>query len=276
MFRVCERVVVLINDIEKIDNLIKKGVEFANEHKKRLEVLFVHEAPTFSLPDYFFSSHSKKAKLDRDRVESKIKEDIHKIDSGIKTLLFIVEGTTLDTVLSHAKGSTEILFITSYEKKTTQKLLKKTPYSYLILKNSSFTHHNILMPVELDDSTKDDIKLIKDIFPKSSIEIVHDYRYRIPYTEVDIVPVVSHLDREIHQETRANERDIFESYKKEFNIQGDFIEEKESLNIDLLNYIESRETDLIVIHHQEELMFSPSVTFNLLDKVSSNFLILNR
>ena len=281
MFRVFEKVVVLINDIEKIDDLLKKGVEFANGHKKKLEVLFVHETPTFSLPDYFFSSHSsKKAKLDRNAVESKIKKHIHHLDSGIKSIVFILEGNTLNSVLSHAKGNTNILFISSYEKKTTQKLLEKTPYSYLIFKNSSFIHHNIIMPIELDAGAKDDIKLIKDVFPKSAIEIVHDYRYRIPNLETDgsisIVPVVGHLDKELHQETREKERNIFENYKKEFNIQGDFIEEKKGLNIDLLNYIENRDTDLIVIHHQEELMFVPSVTFNLLDKVSSDFLVLNR
>ena len=281
MFHIFERVVVLINDIEKIDDLLKKGVEFANEHKKRLEVLFVHEKPTFSLPDYFFSSHStKKAKLNRNRVENKIQKHIHQLDSSIKSVVFILEGSTLDSVLSHAKGSTDILFISSYEKKLTQKLLEKTPFSYLIFKNSSFIHHNILMPIELDDGVKDDIKLTKDIFPKSSIEIVHDYRYRIPNIETDgsisIVPVVGHLDKELHQETREKQRGLFENYKKEFNIQGNFIEEKKGLNIDLLNYIENRNTDLIVIHHQDEPMFVSSVTFNLLDAVSSDFLVLNR
>jgi len=281
MFHVFERVVVLINDIEKIDDVLKKGVEFANQHKKKLEVLFVHEKPTFSLPDYFFSSHpTQKTKLNKNIIENKIQKHIHLLDSSIEHVVFILEGNTLETVLNHAKGSKNILFISSYEKKLTQKLLEKTPYSYLIFKNSSFIHHNILMPIELDEGVKEDIRLTKDIFPKSSISIVHDYRYRIPTVEEDgsmlIVPVVSHLDKELHQGAREKQRGIFEDYKKEFNLQGDFIEEKKGLNRDLLNYIENQNTDLIVIHHQEEQMFVPSVTFNLLDAVSSDFLVLNR
>ena len=281
MFRIFERVVVLINDIENIDDLLKKGVEFANEHKKRLEVLFVHEKSVFSMSDYFFSSHSsKKDKLDIDKVKNKIQKHIYNLDSYIKSDIFISEETTLNSVLTHAKDNRNILFISNYEKKITQKLLQKTLFSYLIFKNNSFTPHNILMPITLEEGTKDDIKLTKDIFPKSSIEIVHDYRYKIPVVESDglisIIPVVSHMDKELHIKTREKEKNIFEKYKKEFNVQGSFIEEKKGLNIDLLDYIEKRDTDLIVIHHQDEEMFVPSVTFNLLDEVSSDFLILNR
>ncbi len=281
MFHVFKKVVVLINDIEKIDDLLKKGIEFANQHKKRLEVLFVHEKPTFSLPDYFFLSHSsKKNKLDRDIVESKIQKHIHHFDSSIKSTIFILEGSTLSSVLSYAKEDNDMIFISSYNKKVTQKLLEKTPFSYLILKNNSFTYHNILMPIKIEKSTKDDIKLTKDIFPKSSIDIVHDYYYKTPDVETDglvsVVTVVGHLDKELYKNSKERDKKLFENCKKEFNLEGDFMEEKKGLNIDLFEYIENRDVDLIVMHHQEEEMFVSSLTFDLLDKVSTDFLVLNR
>ena len=281
MFHIFKRVVVLINDIDKIDDLLKKGVEFANQHKKILEVLFVHEKPTFSLPNYFFLSHSSKInKLDRDRVESKIQEHIHSFDSRIKSNISILEGTTIGSVLSYAKEDNDILFISSYDKKVSKKLLEKTPFSYFILKNNSFTYNNIIMPITIDKGTRDDIKLIKDIFPKSSIEIVHDYYYKTPDIQTDglvsVVTVIGNLDKELYKNSKERDKKLFENCKKEFNLQGDFMEEKKGLNIDLVDYIENRDVDLVVIHHKDDEMFVSSVTFNLLDKVSSDFLVLNR
>ena len=281
MFHIFKRVVVLINDIENIDDLLKKGIEFANQHKKRLEVLFVHEKPFFSLPDYFFlSSSSKKNSLDIDIVESKIKKHIHSFDSSIKSNISVVEGSTLESVLNYAKYDNDILFICNYNKKLTQKLLEKTAFSYFIIKSNSLTYNNIIMPIKIDKGTKDDIKLIKDIFPKSTIEIVHDYYYKEPEIETDglisVVTVVGNLDRELYQKSKERDKNLFENCKKEFNLQGNFMEEKKGLNIDLVEYIQSRDVDLIVIHHQEDEMFVSSVTFNLLDKVSSDFLVLNR
>lgn len=281
MFRLFKRVVVLINNIENIDDLLKKGIEFANQHKKRLEVLFVHEKLFFSLPDYFFlSSSSKKNSLDIDIVESKIKKHIHFFDSNIKSNISVVEGHTLESVLNYAKDDNDILFICNYNKKVTQKLLEKTAFSYFIIKSNSLTYDNIIMPIKIDKSTKDDIKLIKDIFPKSTIEIVHDYYYKEPEIETDglisVVTVVGNLDRELYQKSKERDKNLFENCKKEFNLQGNFMEEKKGLNIDLVEYIQSRDVDLIVIHHQEDEIFVSSVTFNLLDKVSSDFIVLNR
>ncbi len=281
MFHVFKRVVVLINDIDKIDDLLKKGVEFANKHKKKLEVIFVHEKPTFFLPDYFFLLNSSKTdKLDKDTIKSKIQKHIHSFDSGMKSKISIFEGSTLSSVLSYAKEDNDMLFISSYDKKVTKKLLSKTPFSYLIFKNDVFTYHNILMPITLDKGTKDDIKLTKDLFPKSSIDIVHDYYYKTPDVQTDglvsIVTVVGNLDKELYQKSKERDRNIFENCKKEFNLQGNFIEEKRGLNIDLVDYIENRDVDLIVVHHKDDEMFVSSVTYNLLDKVSSDFLVLNR
>ena len=275
-----KRVVVLINDINKIDDLLKKGVEFSKQHNKTLEVLFVQEKATNSLLDYFLSSHSKRyTSLDKDSLKEKIQKHIQQLDANLKSEIFITEENILKVVSTHAKECKDILFITNYNKYLSQKLLKKTPYSYWIFKNSSLTYNNIVLPIELSDDVTDDIKLTKDIFPKSSIGIVHDYRYMIPRVNSDgsavIVPVIGNIDKELHHKTRAKHKSIFNNYKKKFNVDGDFIEEKRGLNKDLINYIKNRDTDLVVIHHHEEVMFVPSLTFNLLDKVSSNFLVLN-
>ena len=281
MHHIFKRVVVLINDINKIDDLIQKGVSFSKQHQTTLEVLFVQEKPTYSIFDYFRTFSSVKyLPLDKESVRVKIQKHLDLLDSGTKSSLLIVEEDTLERVLAHAKNCKDILFITNYDEKLSQKLLEKTPYSYWIFKNSSLTHNNILLPIELSEGARDDIKLTQDIFPQSSIGLVHDYRYMIPHNEKDgsmsIVPVVGHIDRELHQGIREKQKTVFENYKKEFNVEGDFIEEKKGISKDLMSYIKERDTDLVVIHHQEELMFVPSLTFNLLHEVHSDFLVLNR
>ena len=281
MLHTFKRVVVLINNIKNIDELLQKGIEFSKQHKTTLEVLFVQEKPSHSLFDYFLSSSSETySPLDKDMVKAKIQKYIDELDNSIQSEVFIVEEDTLQRVLTHGKEGRNILFITNYNEKLSQKLLEKTPYSYWIFKNDSLNHTNILLPIVLSESAKEDIKLTQDIFPKSSIGIVHDYRYKIPTIKSDgfvsIIPIVSNIDSEFHKEAREKQKNIFEDYKKEFNVKGDFIEEKKGVEKDLLNYIKNRDTDLIVLHHQEEEMFIPSLTFNLLDEVPNDFLVINR
>jgi len=281
MHHTFKKIVVLINDISKIDDLLQKGVEFSKQHKKTLEVLFVQEKPTDSLLGFLLPSYSKAyTPLDRDKVKEKIQKYISQLDKDTQSEVIILEENILKRVLAHAKECKDTLFITNYDKKLSQKLLEKTPYSYWIFKNSSLTYNNILLPIELSNDAVDDIKLTQDIFPKSSIDIVHDYHYMIPSKEEDgstsLIPVVGSIDTELHEETRKRQKNIFDNYKKEFHLNGTFIEEEKGLDKDLLNYIKDRNTDLVVIHHQEKRMFVPSLTFNLLDNVPSNFLVLNR
>jgi hypothetical protein len=281
MHHTFKRIVVLINDISNIDDLLQKGVDFSKQHKKTLEILFVQEKPTDSLLDYFLSSRSRAyIPLDKVQVKEKIQKYINQLDTDAKSEVTILEENILERVLAHAKTCKDILFITNYDKKLSEKLLEKTPYSYWIFKNSSLTYNNILLPIELSDEAVDDIKLTQDIFPQSAIDIVHDYRYMIPRTEKDgsatIVPIVGSVDKELHEGTREKQKRIFENYKKEFHVKGDFIEEKKGLEKDIVNYIKDKETDLVVIHHQEKLMFVPSLTLDLLEDVPLNFLVLNR
>ncbi len=281
MHHIFQRIVVLIDDIKEIDDLLQKGIEFSKQHQKTLEVLFVQEKHSSSLLDYFTSSASKEyTRFDRYRVEEKIQKHIDQLDSSTKSEVTIVEEDILERVKLHASGCRDILFITNYDKKLSQKLLEKTPYSYWIFKNSSLDYSHILLPIQLSEEAKEDIKFTKEIFPRSRVCIVHDYHYMIPRKERDgsptIIPVVGSVDKELHKETREKEKHLFENYKKEFGVEGDFLEEKKGLEKDLLNYIKGRETDLVVIHHQEKLMFVPSLTFDLLEDVPLNFLVLNR
>jgi len=281
MHHTFKRVVVLINDISNIEDLVQKGIDFSKQQKKKLEILFVQERATDSLLDYFFSSPSKEyTPLNKDKVEKQIQKYIDQLDNKIEREVLILEENVLKRVLAYAKECKDILFITNYDKKLSEKLLEKTPYSYWIFKNSSLTYNNILLPIELSDDAVDDIKLTQDIFPKSSIDIVHDYHYMIPHTDKDgspmLIPVVGSIDTKSHEGTRKKQKNIFDNYKKYFHVQGDFIEEKKGLDKDLIEYIKEKDTDLVVIHHKEKLMFVPSLTFNLLHELPSNFLILNR
>jgi len=276
MTHIFKRIVVLINDVVEMESLLKKGVEFSKKHKTSLEVLFIHENHLFELPDYFLSPTAIAEKeINKEKIKEKIKSIIYSLEDKKETPIFIVEEDSLDRVLYHGKDNKDILFITSYHKELTQKLLEKTPYSYWILRSETTTYNNILLPIDLSEDSSNIIKLTKHIFPKSSISIMHEYRY-ILSENAALAPVESYLGQEEYDSDKEREKEIFESYKKEFNLQGDFIQEKYKLDEDLINYITEKKSDLVVMHHQDADIFtSPSIIVHLLHTLPSDFLVFN-
>ena len=75
MHHLFDRVIVLLNDLENMDTLLKRGVEFSKKHETSLEVLYVHEEPFFAVPDFFLSEENRgKEEIDK----HKVKEEIQK------------------------------------------------------------------------------------------------------------------------------------------------------------------------------------------------------
>ena len=282
MNHIFKRVVVILNEIENIDSLLKKAIDFSKKHKTSLEVLFVDEKPFFQLPDYFSSSNKS---VDNKMSIVEIKREV---DNRLKALgyldavsILVRIDDTFDQVLEYGKGSKEILFITAYHEALNVELLKKTPYSFWILKGNEDTYTDILLPIDLNSKSVDVIKLTQHIFPTNRISMLHDYHYssNLSMTEdshLKTTPVVSKIDVTMNKNLKEKQRQLFEEYKKEFNLGGEFIEEKKGLENDLVEYIETHHSDLVVMNHQDvDLFSSPSLMVKLLHRVPRDFLLFN-
>jgi len=283
MNHVFKRVVVLVNSMKRMEYLLEKAVDFSNKHKSTLEVLFINEEPLFQLPDYFLS-HEKivKERMDKRSIKKSIQDKIDNLTSHQPVSITVLVDNTIEQVLQYGKENRDILFITLYNEKLNAKLLQKSPYSFWILKNELKNYEEILLPIDLNKKSVEIINATKHIFPKTQLSVVHDYRFTLDMgvteeNHLKITPVVkSSRSRELSQERKERQRELFGRYKDDFNLKGDFIEEKRGLEEDLVEYIEPTKSDLIVMYPEEiELFSSTHLIQKLMERVTKDFLVLN-
>jgi len=282
MNHIFNRVVVVVNEIENIDTLLEKAVAFSHQHQTTLEVLFVHEEPLFQLPDYFLSDEKiSKNTIDKKKIKKSIQEKLSTLNHHETVSILVLVDDTLDQVMEYGKENKDILFITAYHEELNSKLLHKSPYSFWIVKNKIKSYNKILLPIDLNEKSVEVIKATEHIFPAVQLGMVHDYRFTLDMTLMEddhlkITPIVSSMDIEISQEKKERQRVLFETYKRDFNLTGDFIEENEGLEEDLVEYINKSQAELIVMYPEEiELFLSSSLIIKLLHRVPKDFLVLN-
>ena len=277
-----KRVVVLLNDLENIDNLLKKAKNFSIEHQTTLEILYVQEEALFGIPDYFLSEDKiATERLDKKKIKAKIQEHLSNLGIHDKHAILVYEDDAVDQTRHYAKEQKDMLFITAYHPSLSKKLIEKTPYSFWIVKNDIQSYSNIVLPLDFTKNAKKSLQMSKHIFPQKSITMLHDYRYILDTMSVqveylDVTPVLTPDIIEFNETLKKEQKKKFENYKKEFDVQGECIEGEGALDKDLIEYISKRGFDLTVMYHQNaELFLSPTLILELLKELSTDFFIFN-
>jgi len=279
-----KRTVLLLNNLDKIDNLLKKAIKFSSQHQTILEILYVHEVALFEIPDYFLSKdRMAKNQIDKEKIQAKIEESIKAFDEVFNHAILVYIDDTVDRVIQHAKKEKQILFITPYEPKLSESLIQRVPYSFLIIKDDALEeYNNIIVPLDLKEKSRKVLLVAKEIFATKPITILHDYRYLLDMMTIQVdyfnlAPITTPNLLELNQTVKADQQKSFEAYKKEFNIEGVFIDDDySSLDKSLIEYISNHNFDLTLLYHQDtELFLSPSLIVELMKKVSTDLFILN-
>jgi len=277
-----KRTVVLLNDFASIDNLLQKAIDFSRQHQTSLEVLYVHEDPLFDVPDYFLSEDKiTNEQLDKSKIKKKIEEHLVALGESDDHAILVYEDDTVDQVIHYGNAQKDLLFITAYHANISDNLVSKTPHSFWIIKHGGSEYQKIALPIDFTQKGEAVLQASKHIFDAKRITMVHDYRYlldtlSVPIDYLDVSPMVSPDIFEINEELRAEKREQFEAYKKEFEVEGECIDAEGSLDQDLMDYISKKEFDLVIMYHQEnELFLSPSLIVLLLNALSCDFFIFN-
>jgi len=277
-----KRTVVLLNNFENIDILLKKAIDFSIQHDSTVEILYVQEEALFDTPNYFLSEEQiNNEELDKKLVKAKIQEHLHELNIQDKHSILVYEDDTVDQILHYAKEEKNILFITAYHHELSENLIKKTPYSFWIIKNSTEDYNNIAIPLDFSEDGKTIVHASKHIFSQSSITMIHDYRYLLDSltSQVDylnVIPIITPDIIEFNEKLKIEQKQKFENYKKEFDLKGVCIEGTGALDEDLIRYISHRDFDLTIMYHQDsELFLSPSLILELLKKLQTDFFIFN-
>ena len=276
------RVVVLLNDLEKIDTLLERAINFSREHETILEILYVHEEPLFDIPDYFLSDEKiDEGTIDTSKIKEKIQRHLDAFDLEESHAILVYLDDTVHRLLTHLTDAEHTLVVTTYNEELTTKLITKTPYSYWILKNDKTgAYRNMVFATDLSNESKNVIELTQHIFKSSELHLLYDYRYILDTLAIredylNVTPITIDVDMEINENRKTEEKKRFDGYKKEFNIEGIFLEGEGLLEDDLAKYIDTNNFGLTILYRKDEDLFSsPSLILSLMDRLSSDFFIV--
>ena len=97
-----KRILVGIDVHERSNDVLKRALNMANEHKADLFIVHAVKVPWLSVPSYF---GSKDLGVDSDAISKKIEKKIKTLNKGskINTYVFVKEGTADDIILYESK-----------------------------------------------------------------------------------------------------------------------------------------------------------------------------
>jgi len=270
-----QKIIAVLNDFKTADDVLEKALELSSKQKAMLEILYVHEEPLFDIPDYFRSDESIKGNLvDKDKIKKEIEDRVSKIKDDHDFAVLVYINDTTDRLVTLIKEDSDIFVITAYHEKITKKLVKKSHFPVLVIKNRAKEYKKIVIPVEMSKGSLKCIDFAKTLFSRDKIRLLHDYRYIVnPYTmDINYLGVPS-IEPTINIEIQEQKKESFEALKKDTNLQGDFIEEDLSIEEDLAKFIEENGFDLTILCSDKKSFLSNSVFFSLLEILSTDVLI---
>jgi len=280
MEHIFNRVIVLVNDLEKMEILLEKGVVFANGHNAFLEVLFVHEVPLFEIPDYFLSEEKiAEGLISKDKIHQEIEEVLKGLEIEKEPAILVYENDTVDRLLTLLKDTKETLVVTAYHTSLSAKLVEETPYAFWFIKEDERDYNNIALPMELEDEFEKCIKLTQHLFPKGEITLLHDYRsmsaaLMVSQDYMGGTPMPTQVDVELDQLFREKQLKIFNEYMEKYAVEGVFFEGEGVMYEDIMHYIQDNDFDLTVLYRNSNELFLTSTRITeLIKEVSTDILV---
>jgi len=275
-------VLVVMNDFEKTKSILKKALQISSEQAADLQVLYVYEAPLFSLPDYFRFKEASEDKVDAAKVEEHIMSTLIELGNKVKPLVY----TRIDDTFSHIEQLTKhdahnTLLVLEYDKTLSTKIVSHTKSPLLVVKREQSDYKKIIVPVDLSETTKPTIMFAQKLFASSKMSLLHEHRFLIdpPVTDVDFLsmPVDNSYDIALDETIQKSQKENFENLKKSMDLEGIFLEQYASLEDDLEKYIMQGGYDLCVLGFDgREHFLEDSVTLTLLDQLPIDLLIFKQ
>ena len=273
-----KKTVVLLNTLEDMKNALQKGVNFSKQHNTLLEVLFVHEAPLFKLPDIFTLNREDNS-LDKERIKKTITTELSSLNPNEKHAVFVYVDDSLNRLKNIAKEPKETVVICPYQKEITPKLIEESTYTFWVLKEQKEDYTKILLPTDLKEPTMKAINYALHFFEQSKLFLVHDHRYLVDTLVVqadylNVTPLSSPITVELNEEIKEAHQKEFENYLKEFGIEGEFIEANGEVSEDLIAYSKEHNFDLLFMYrNDEELFSSSSLILSLMEELEVDFFV---
>ncbi len=185
MMKKLKRIVVGLDVFEKSNDVLKRALALANEHKADLFIVHAVRIPWLAVPSYF---GSKDIAIDKEGITKKIEKKVKALNKDFKVscFIFVKEGNAADIILYESKlNQADMIVIGKHSREkgrkgfvgtTAQKVAHQSHLPVLIVNNSAKnTYKNIIAPTDFEIQSKQSVLFAKNIFPKAKIKIVHAF-----------------------------------------------------------------------------------------------------
>jgi nucleotide-binding universal stress UspA family protein len=250
-----KRVLVGIDVHERSNDVLKRALILANEHKADLFVVHAVRVPWLSVPSYF---GSKELGINTEAITKKIEKKIKAVNKGneVNCFVFVKEGNADDIILYESKlNQVDMIVIGKHSKKkgrkgflgtTAQKVAHKTHLPVLIVQNTTkASYKNIIAPTDFEMQSKQSVLFAKNAFPSAKIDIVHAYEtiyMEGPYS------VVGRDLSQYNDVAKSCAKDDLKEFMKDVGLKkGKVLDGELYAKETLLDYIEDGAYDLIVV-----------------------------
>ena len=275
-------VLAVINDLKSIRAVLEKAVRISSEQDADLQILYVYEAPLFSLPDFFRFKEVSTENVDVVKVEEHILSTLAELGTHVKPLVYI----RIDDTLSHIERLSKhdlqgTLLVLKYDEALSAKIVSHAKGPLLVVKQEESDYKKIIVPIDLSETTRPTIMYVQKLFASSKIELLHEHRFLIdpPVTDVDFLsmPVDNSYEIALDETIQKSQKESFEDLKRSMGLEGTFLEQYSSLEDDLERQIKQGSYDLCVLGFDDkEFFLESSVTLTLLKQLDIDILVFKQ
>lgn len=250
-----KRVLVGLDVTEKSNNVLKRALSLANEHKADLFIVHAVRTPWVGVPSYF---GGKDIDIDKESIVQNIEKKIKTLNREFKVncFVFVKEGNPQDIILYESKlNQTDMIIIGAHSKAkgkkgflgtTAQKVAHLSHLPVLIVKNSvKNPYKNIIAPTDFGMQSKQSILFAKDIFPSAKINVVN--AFDTIYMEGPYAVVGRDLSQYNEVAKSCAKSDLKEFMEDVSVKKGKVIDGELYTKETLVNYIKEGSYDLVVV-----------------------------
>ncbi|EIF51296.1 universal stress protein [Sulfurovum sp. AR] len=250
-----KRILVGLDVTEKSNNVLKRALSVANEHKADLFIVHAVQTPWLGVPSYF---GGKDVVIDHQSIAQKIEKKIKPLNREFKVncFVFVKEGNPQDVILYESKlNQIDMIIIGAHSKAkgkkgflgtTAQKVAHLSHLPVLIVKNSAKTpYKNIIAPTDFGMQSKQSILFAKDIFPSAKINVVN--AFDTIYMEGPYAVVGRDLSQ-YNDVAKSCAKSDLKNFMQELSVKkGKVIDGELYTKETLVNYIKEGQYDLVVV-----------------------------
>ena len=263
-----KHILAVIDNSELSIDILKKSIEFANKFNAKIIILYTIHIPFFDLPFY-----KKDVPIDKTKVKKSIDKifDELNIEDNIQHHTIVYFGDSSDRAVVEAKRDNIDIVITGANIKY-EKIIREAKKSLLIIKNKYKKYKNILMPTDLSIKSQESIEFIKNNFDANFALV---YGYEVIATTMSMYDIGYADMVEYQDENREIAHKLLDEFAKKVNIKGELTDASFSLPYGILNYIENKSPNLVVMasRSSEKSFLLGSVSSYIAKETTSDILI---